>query len=116
MKIKDIPSAGQDPTDDQLEQLIRAAACDARSRAAAADAALRASVDLEVEQVKDRYGLRPGALRAPVLGEDDELLAAHKRDVRRQSDAAVSAGQLQQSDVFVVKPALARKAVVKLKP
>lgn len=83
MKIKDLPSLGDDPTDAQLQELMLAAARDAQSRAAAADAALRASVAFEVDRVKDRYGLRPGALRAPVL--DDERRDAQSHDSNSKS-------------------------------
>jgi len=45
----------------------------------------------------------------------DDALAEHKRAVRLQSDAAVRTGRLQQSDVFMVRPELARRATVTLK-
>lgn len=54
------PARGSDPSDEQLQALMRAAAADARARAEVADRNLQAAVSEEVEKVRQRYLQRRG--------------------------------------------------------
>lgn len=48
------PVAGEDPTDEQLDWIMRAAASDARARAAAANAELQATIVREVNRIVEK--------------------------------------------------------------
>lgn len=54
------------------------------------------------------------ATKEPRPAEDKTLVAA-KFDIQEQSRKAVSSGRLKQSDLFLIRPELARRAKVKLK-
>ena len=75
MELTHPPVAGEDPTDEQLEQLMRSAAADARSRAVVADQALRAAVSHEISQVQQQYKhlLREINRRKTIFGEQENL-------------------------------------------
>jgi hypothetical protein len=45
----------------------------------------------------------------------DVPLAEAKRDIQAQSQEAVRTGKLKQTDLFLIRPEIARRAVVTLK-
>lgn len=61
----DVPSEGEEPTDYQLELLMRAAAQDAQARALVANERLRKLVLDEVQRVRQRYLVQGRGARTP---------------------------------------------------
>jgi hypothetical protein len=61
------PMRNSEPTDSQLNSLMRSAANDARERGAAADNALKETVRAEVQKVRQRYLSVPRATLAAVM-------------------------------------------------
>lgn len=47
--------------------------------------------------------------------EPDLFLAEVKREIQKQSREVVSKGELKQTDLFLIRPEIARRAVVTLK-
>ena len=65
--LRNTPAPHSEPSDIQLQQLVCAAAVDARAKAAAADRRLQDTLREETEQARRRFRMRASALFATTV-------------------------------------------------